>query len=203
MHWHRTFTAAFETALKEINPRVSLPYWNYSHDWQAADKSLIMTPEYGLDVKLNGTTGDCRYQRHFQTPHCLKRDYKPDNFPKLPSDEYVNLVLDQVKDFGRFSEFVEKSIHNPVHIAISGDMNQQEAPNDPIFWLFHAYVDKIWADWQSKQPSGLNATEAKTVLEPFGVTAEQVESIQNLCYTYKPFSKERSFAPRMMVTASK
>ena len=26
------------------------------------------------------------------------------------------------------------------------------APNDPIFWLHQAFVDKVWADWQRIHP---------------------------------------------------
>jgi hypothetical protein len=26
-------------------------------------------------------------------------------------------------------------------------------PNDPVFWLHHCFIDKLWADWQAKHPS--------------------------------------------------
>jgi tyrosinase len=157
-----------------------------------------MTPIYGLDVAAN-STGDCRYQRHFQTPHCIVRGYTPGNFSRLPSDEFVHLILDRVPEFNRFNEFLEKSIHNPIHVALSGDMNKQEAPNDPIFWFIHAFIDKIWVDWQSRnRTTDLTPAEKNTVLPPFGVTAGDVEDWGNLCYKYQPFSKARSFPPRMM-----
>lgn len=142
-----------------------------------------MTPQYGLWIDVKAT--ECQFPRHFQTPHCLTRGYTPGQFPKLPSQDYVNLVVSNVKGFYRFSEFLEKSIHNPVHVAISGDMNKVEAPNDPLFWPFHAFVDKVWYDWQKLNPgSGLNAMEKATILEPFGITAEQAEDIRSLCYSY-------------------
>lgn len=198
MHWHRTFTAAFERALQRIDPDVSLPYWDYTYDWQNAEASPIMTPIYGLDVATN-STGDCRYKRRFQTPHCIVRTYKPGNFSRLPTDEFVNLVLDRVPEYNRFNEFLEKSIHNPVHVALGGDMNRQEAPNDPIFWFVHSFVDKVWVDWQQRnRTSDLTPSERATILPPFGVTADYVEDTENLCYTYQPFSKARKFPPRMM-----
>ncbi len=27
------------------------------------------------------------------------------------------------------------------------------SPNDPVFWLHHAYVDKLWAQWQRRHPA--------------------------------------------------
>jgi hypothetical protein len=27
------------------------------------------------------------------------------------------------------------------------------SPNDPVFWLHHCYVDKLWADWQAMHPN--------------------------------------------------
>lgn len=24
------------------------------------------------------------------------------------------------------------------------------SPNDPVFWLHHAFLDKIWADWMAR-----------------------------------------------------
>ncbi len=26
------------------------------------------------------------------------------------------------------------------------------SPNDPVFWLHHAFIDKLWAEWQRRHP---------------------------------------------------
>ena len=148
---------------------------------------------------MNSTEGDCRYKRAFQNPHCLKRGYTPGNFTQLPSDDYVNLVVTRVNTFDQFREFLEKSIHNPVHNAIGGDMSTAAAPNDPIFWLFHAYIDKIWADWQELNPGkGSNATMVKQELRPFRIQTTIAERYQLFCYKYQPFSKAKDQEPRML-----
>lgn len=38
--------------------------------------------------------------------------------------------------------------HNSGHRWIGGHMGRSASPNDPIFWLHHANVDRIWALWQ-------------------------------------------------------
>jgi tyrosinase len=39
-------------------------------------------------------------------------------------------------------------MHNRVHICIGGDMGSSTSPNnDPVFYLNHCNVDRIWAVW--------------------------------------------------------
>jgi len=45
-----------------------------------------------------------------------------------------------------------RNLHNYMHGWVGGDMNPRTAPNDPIFFLVHSYVDKLWADWQERHP---------------------------------------------------
>lgn len=39
-------------------------------------------------------------------------------------------------------------MHNTVHIWVGGDMGPGTSPNDPVFFLHHCNVDRIWAKWQ-------------------------------------------------------
>jgi hypothetical protein len=39
-----------------------------------------------------------------------------------------------------------------VHRWIGGDMLSMTSPNDPIFFLHHSNVDRIWAKWQLEHP---------------------------------------------------
>jgi tyrosinase len=40
-------------------------------------------------------------------------------------------------------------MHNRVHVWVGGHMTSNTSPNDPLFWLNHCFVDKIWSDWQT------------------------------------------------------
>ncbi|QBF28923.1 tyrosinase family protein [Pseudomonas tructae] len=40
-------------------------------------------------------------------------------------------------------------LHNRVHNWIGGNMATMMSPDDPVFFLHHCFVDKIWADWQA------------------------------------------------------
>ena len=40
-------------------------------------------------------------------------------------------------------------MHNLVHRWVGGDMLTGTSPNDPVFWLHHCNVDRIWWQWQN------------------------------------------------------
>jgi tyrosinase len=41
-------------------------------------------------------------------------------------------------------------LHNLVHRWVGGDMLAGTSPNDPVFWLNHANVDRLWSLWQQR-----------------------------------------------------
>lgn len=50
-----------------------------------------------------------------------------------------------------FRNLVESGGHGAIHNIVGGDMGSAAlAVNDPIFFLHHAMVDRIWARWQDK-----------------------------------------------------
>lgn len=48
-------------------------------------------------------------------------------------------------------------LHNRVHIWVGGDMGPGTSPNDPVFFLHHCNVDRIWAQWQHAHPGSAYA----------------------------------------------
>jgi len=44
-------------------------------------------------------------------------------------------------------------LHNQVHVWVGGSMGPGTSPNDPIFFLHHCNVDRLWAKWQRMHPS--------------------------------------------------
>jgi tyrosinase len=44
-------------------------------------------------------------------------------------------------------------MHNAVHVWVGGDMAFSTSPNDPVFFLNHCNVDRIWSGWHSLHPN--------------------------------------------------
>jgi tyrosinase len=40
------------------------------------------------------------------------------------------------------------ALHNRVHVWVNGSLLTAASPNDPVFFLHHNNVDRIWAQWQ-------------------------------------------------------
>lgn len=65
------------------------------------------------------------------------------------------------KTFDTFRSNIELGAHAAVHVGCGGSMlNQNQAANgilyfikDPLFFLHHAMIDKVWLDWQKTYPN--------------------------------------------------
>ena len=75
------------------------------------------------------------------------------NNPSMPPP--AGLAVDRLSglDYAQFSWILE-GYHNQVHDTIGGDMRDRSvAPRDPCFWLFHAYIDNLFAQWEAMRTS--------------------------------------------------
>lgn len=46
----------------------------------------------------------------------------------------------------------EPELHNRVHVWVGGSMNPGTSPNDPIFFLHHCNVDRLFSQWLASHP---------------------------------------------------
>ncbi|KAI1070988.1 hypothetical protein NW752_002556 [Fusarium irregulare] len=95
-------------------------------------------------------------------PRCLRRDisqYPIDQWMTLPNlynvtvgEASQSLELMQVEFQGRFADkFL--GIHAAGHFVMGGDSSDfYSSPNEPIFFLHHAMVDRIYWIWQALHP---------------------------------------------------
>ncbi|PSN66498.1 tyrosinase central domain protein [Corynespora cassiicola Philippines] len=93
-------------------------------------------------------------------PHCLRRDFNNGISRTHNSQEHVDFLLaspDIAAFQSRLSDFIPGTPimgpHGGGHYAIGKDMQDQFAsPSDPAFWLHHAMIDLMYAQWQAKDP---------------------------------------------------
>jgi tyrosinase len=172
--WHRAYLYAFEKALNtalqwkrgDQQLELTLPYWDWTvhdqtHDAANGIPRIVDDPTYidagGLTVAnplsratslfreiSQGLRDEDRYTQRF--PNNLAQ-----SIPYLADDVARYLTN---PSFTSFSEDLDGGAHGAVHVQVGGDMGQIiSASYDPIFWLHHAMVDKIWYDWQVKNPN--------------------------------------------------
>ena len=47
---------------------------------------------------------------------------------------------------------LDNGLHGAVHVLVGGPENMGEIPyagNDPIFWMHHCNIDRLWASWNA------------------------------------------------------
>ncbi|MCK9513312.1 MAG: tyrosinase family protein [Pigmentiphaga sp.] len=77
------------------------------------------------------------------------------------------------------------AMHNVVHLWVGGQMQTASSPNDPVFFLHHTNIDRLWHQWQQKYGNSTYPTMAQSMhgihekLFMFGdLTAEQTFDLE-------------------------
>jgi hypothetical protein len=80
--------------------------------------------------------------------------------PSLPNnDSVVTGVGSSFRDAINAPDYLtlrsrSEDIHNLVHRWVGGNMLRMTSPNDPVFFMHHASIDRMWSIWQTKVPGG-------------------------------------------------
>ncbi|KAI5861276.1 hypothetical protein GGS23DRAFT_160792 [Durotheca rogersii] len=94
-------------------------------------------------------------------PHCLRRDMSPWLMTQSLNKSTVEFILNST-DYFELDHRIEGlelglsgiSIHVGGHLGIGGKIgemsNTYSSPADPIFWLHHCAIDRLWDTWQRK-----------------------------------------------------
>jgi tyrosinase len=214
--WHREFLFRFENALRSVAggayPNVTVPYWDWTVDPfpasivggdGAASTDIVTTGPFASSTGdwpiAIGQLGGPQLKRNFAAPlpgtiftagqlNALMAheifDSAPWNDLSVANTSFRNVL----------EGWVAPGFHNSVHVLIGGNMmTPQRAVNDPVFWLHHANVDRIWGKWQELYPydfhhmpfgneaaDGHNAFDTMT---PF--TATPCEATNMVAYGYE------------------
>ena len=164
--YHRALLAEFERELQRVRPAVALPYWDWSRDARAPHRSRVLGPEYFGGSRADGCvpdgpfaewdprTGEATRDRQ----RCLWRGYDPaTGLPAFHSTSLLGeLVRGRYDGYDDFRRALEGAPHAVPHDKIGGVMGTMESPLDPLFWLHHSMVEKLWGDFQL-QRGGANA----------------------------------------------
>lgn len=192
--WHRAYLLVLEEALQCLYPSVTVPYWN----WSSGPTTGVPTPcESPTYVNRSGDTvpnplfagplppgaGSAMTNR--------RTDIDTTSFSDLATSAQAALTN---SDFDDFQDALN-SVHGSVHVRVGGSMSSVAyAGFDPIFYLHHANVDRLWAAWQNSHPGALPPGEAALSLDPFTRPAStamylgsDMESTVALGYRYRGF----------------
>lgn len=182
LSWHRLLLLELEQDLQEIagNPELGLPYWHWGENatmenpeeyamWQDDFFGGNGDPEDDFTVKTGPLKDWTIVNMMGQADGRLKRSFGESPLaPTLANNHDIARVL-QITPFdvvpwssnspSGFRNALEgwiggrgAQMHNRGHMWVGGSMIPMTSPNDPVFFLHHCFVDKLWWDWMQLHP---------------------------------------------------
>jgi tyrosinase len=148
--WHRAYLLDLERELQAIDPTVSLPYWRFDR----AAKSLFTRDFMGVPDSI----GSVRF-----SPSNPLQFWATDGVQGInrrlegidPAKGASGVVLNEAATIGLGSTYtqfrdMQFNPHNQAHVQyFSGSISDiNTAAKDPLFFLLHCNVDRLWAKWQ-------------------------------------------------------
>lgn len=145
--WHRAYLLDLERELQAIDPSVSLPYWRFDQP-----TPNIFTSDFLGVSDANGTVQfSATNPLQFWTTDGVQGVSREPLFdtatsrPSLRSEAQTLALGNQYAAF-RTMEF---NPHGSAHTSFDGSISSIDtAAKDPLFFLLHCNVDRLWAKWQ-------------------------------------------------------
>ncbi|KAL9119187.1 MAG: hypothetical protein Q9187_004258 [Circinaria calcarea] len=168
LSWHRWFLHIYEDALRQqCGYTGHLTYWDWSLDWEDITLAPVWDAQFGFGG--NGNTSDSFGFRGFcvtdgpfarleapfigpmEVPHCLSRSFLSGENLTEYAQRIRPTALEKVLGASTYEEFnlaLETGPHLSIPFSIHGDFSVPTAPQDPVFFLHHTQLDRLWWKWQ-------------------------------------------------------
>ncbi|KAK0616891.1 hypothetical protein B0T14DRAFT_568459 [Immersiella caudata] len=174
--YHRYYLKTLDFLVRECGYKGALPYWDEPRDAGKFSKSPVFDKTLGFggsgvgsqSCVMDGPLANLTVNigPGFKTqPRCLNRRIT-DFLSTACGASYVTAAIGG-STYKQALDAIYSGPHLQGHMALSM-MNGDSitSSGDPVFFLHHGFVDKMWADWQAKDPSkrykdisGLNAQD--------------------------------------------
>ncbi len=211
--WHRMYLFYFEQIVAKTISDIggpsdwTLPYWNYCEAFDTSapqseqKQALQIPPEFGSSQGPNADFA-ALWIKDRRNYLLNMRNVNP--WPAMNETEFTNSSGDLsfgggVTGFahsGSQTGQLESLPHNVVHTDINGAMgNPDTAALDPIFWLHHANIDRVWQVWLAQ--AGRHNPDAAAWEnfrfkfhnangQPVEMAVKDVGTTEQLGYVYSP-----------------
>ncbi|APO70060.1 tyrosinase family protein (plasmid) [Rhizobium gallicum] len=152
--WHRCYLLDLERELQAIDPSVAMPYWRFDEPapnvftrafmgLPNANGRLVFTAGHPLESWItDGQLGILR-----------SMGFLPNARPSSVLSEADTLALAPFPAATQYRNFadMEGNPHGMAHTSFQGSSFIRRIPlaaRDPLFFMLHCNVDRIWAKWQ-------------------------------------------------------
>ena len=228
--WHRGYLAAFEAIVRDVIAKMpgapqdwALPYWNYNDT--SNQRRLEMPPAFANPTLPDGTPNGLFVERRFGQAdgEIVLDDDRIDLRPSMLSGRFTGVETGSSSGFGGPSTpfnhgggtggILEGEPHNQVHGMVGGAvrdaagniiMGLMSRPNtaalDPIFWLHHANIDRLWEVWLERgDGQNKNPTDDLWINGPIDIKFT-MPNIDGSSFRFSPTNMLDTTSPRLDYT---
>ncbi len=187
--WHRLYTARLEAVVRQLSGKTdfTIPYFDYQNIQTLRLPPLLRNSIVPAQNVLSGNMVIPAHQSALYTP---ARRPSMNAGQTIDSSEAANLnqaiaALDNNSLFITFSNAINQSPHGEMHDYLGGDgqgvdnpilqtsgkdssglmANVSSAGFDPVFWLHHTAIDRLWAKWDAKNKNNPYARPSLQTLQ--------------------------------------
>jgi tyrosinase len=158
--WHRAYLLDLERELQNIDPSVSLPYWRFDQPAPNLFKLDFIGVSDSLGTVHFSNTNPFQF---WKTDGVQGVNRRPDGWN--PNAQPGPDVLSETQTLALGAQFpafrtMQGNPHGTAHTAWEGSLSSIDtAAKDPLFFLLHCNVDRLWAKWQ-RQLGRFNPAQA-------------------------------------------
>ncbi|KAF4827108.1 Tyrosinase ustQ [Colletotrichum tropicale] len=191
--WHRWYMTVHENLLREhCSYTGPLPYWDEQTDEAAGPLTSASiwgndpATSFGtgasdsngclVDGPFTGVTYDLTADLERGATQCLSYKLNQAQFD-LAAQDIVD-ACDALETYDDFNNCIGGSPHTSGHFAIGGTMDDVSlSPADPLFFMHHTNLDRIWYEWQTRNESRLTDMAGQNVATSTILTSSQPKSL--------------------------
>jgi len=208
--WHRMYLWYFEQIVRAAivsaggSADWALPYWNYGAGGQDATLPLgfrqasvngAANPLYTVKRATGVNAGT------LAIPPAVGVPSQALACPSFTGITQFGGGDDGPAQFASSTGVLENTPHNQVHVLVGGPgglmYDPDTAAQDPIFWLHHANIDRIWDQWNRAVPTHTDPADQRWLTQSFSFydasgaqvslkCSDVLNIVNQLNYSYAP-----------------
>lgn len=147
--WHRAYLLDLERELQAIDPSVALPYWRFDQPAPNIFTLDFLGVSNNLGTVQFSPSNPLQFWRTDGVQGINRRPFfNTGQAPPNVRNETQTLALGTT--FAAFRT-MEGNPHGSAHVSFGGSISSiGTAARDPLFFLLHCNVDRLWAKWQRR-----------------------------------------------------
>lgn len=192
--WHRRYLVEFERELQRVDAtlrpgatdQLGVPYWRWQDSFPAWLDGFLPGPDPD-----NGSAPPPRKKAppppkaNTSDIDIIVNKFSIQNTGLAGENDYTKFTYG-IEGWGLRPNGTQLPAHNHGHSWIGGIMNNTStSPTDPMFWLHHAEIDRLWEIWRQGNPTPAPLlTGSDLIMDPWAESYDDLLDIVVLGYAY-------------------